>query len=76
MKRIALVLLVFALAFFLFTFIPELCKDSHPPGAWAAIGSIKTIAAAQEDYYRQSDPHTYAGSLACLGSGNERVVLH
>jgi len=36
----------------------------------AAIGALKTMAAAQTDYHNNSQPHTYTGILQCLGSGN------
>ncbi|MBN1549842.1 hypothetical protein JW979_00145, partial [bacterium] len=34
------------------------------------VNYLKTLAAAQTDYNNNSSPHTYTGSLACLGSGN------
>lgn len=50
--------------------IPSLLRSRMSANEAAAIGSLKTIAAAETDYNNNSSPHTYTGSLACLGSGN------
>lgn len=50
--------------------IPSLLRSRMSANEAAAIGSLKTIAAAQTDYNNNTAPHTYTGSLACLGSGN------
>ncbi len=51
------------------TAIPNLHRARMTANEAAAIGSCKTICAAQHDYNNNSSPHTYAGELNCLGSG-------
>ena len=50
--------------------IPSLLRSRMSANEAAAIGSLKTIAAAETDYNNNSSPHTYTGVLPCLGSGN------
>ena len=50
--------------------IPSLLRSRMSANEAAAIGSLKTLAAGQTDYNNNSSPHTYTGSLMCLGSGN------
>ncbi len=50
--------------------IPSLLRSRMSANEAAAIGSLKTIAAGETDYNTNSSPHTYTGTLACLGSGN------
>ena len=50
--------------------IPSLLRSRMSANEAAAIGSLKTLAAAETDYNNNSSPHTYTGSLDCLGSGN------
>lgn len=49
--------------------IPSLLRSRMSANEAAAVGSLKTLAAAQTDYNNNSSPHTYTASLACLGSG-------
>jgi type IV pilus assembly protein PilA len=49
--------------------IPSLLRSRMSANEAAAIGSLKTIAAAETDYNNNSSPHTYTGTLACLGTG-------
>jgi prepilin-type N-terminal cleavage/methylation domain-containing protein len=50
--------------------IPSLLRSRMSANEAAAQGGLKTIAAAETDYNNNSSPHTYTGTLACLGSGN------
>ena len=50
--------------------IPSLLRSRMSANEAAAIGSLKTLAAGETDYNNNSSPHTYTGSLVCLGSGN------
>ncbi|MBN1880324.1 prepilin-type N-terminal cleavage/methylation domain-containing protein [bacterium] len=50
--------------------IPSLLRSRMSANEAAAVGSLKTIAAAQTDYNNNSSPHTYSVDLLCLGSGN------
>ncbi len=50
--------------------IPSLLRSRMSANEAAAIGSLKTLAAGETDYNNNSQPHTYTGSLTCLGSGN------
>ena len=50
--------------------IPSLLRSRMSANEAAAVGSLKTIAAAQTDYNNNSSPHTYSVTLVCLGSGN------
>jgi type IV pilus assembly protein PilA len=50
--------------------IPSLLRSRMSSYEASAIGSLKTLAAAQTDYHNNSSPHTYTGALMCLGSGN------
>jgi len=50
--------------------IPSLLRSRMSANEAAAIGSLKTLAAGETDYNNNSQPHTYTGSLLCLGSGN------
>ncbi|MBN1297192.1 prepilin-type N-terminal cleavage/methylation domain-containing protein [bacterium] len=50
--------------------IPSLLRSRMSANEAAAIGSLKTLAAAQTDYNNNSSPHTYTDLLTCLGSGN------
>jgi type IV pilus assembly protein PilA len=49
--------------------IPSLLRSRMSANEAAAVGSLKTIAAAQTDYNNNSTPHSYTPELACLGSG-------
>ncbi len=49
--------------------IPSLLRSRMSANEAAAIGSLKTLAAAETDYNNNSSPHTYTGDLNCLGSG-------
>lgn len=49
--------------------IPSLLRSRMSANEACMIGSLKTIAAGQTDYNNNASPHTYTGSLACLGSG-------
>ena len=49
--------------------IPSLLRSRMSANEAAAIGSLKTLAAAETDYNNNSSPHTYTGDLLCLGSG-------
>ena len=49
--------------------IPSLLRSRMSANEAAAIGSLKTLAAGNTDYNNNSSPHTYTGSLSCLGSG-------
>lgn len=50
--------------------IPSLLRSRMSANEACAIGSLKTVAAAQTDYRNNSVPHTYTRELACLLSGN------
>ena len=50
--------------------IPSLLRSRMSANETAAIGSLKTLAAGNTDYNNNSSPHSYTGTLACLGSGN------
>lgn len=50
--------------------IPSLLRSRMSANETAAQGGLKTIAAGETDYNTNSTPHTYTGTLACLGSGN------
>ncbi len=49
--------------------IPSLLRSRMSANEAAAVGSLKTLAAAQTDYNNNSSPHTYTDALACLASG-------
>ncbi len=49
--------------------IPSLLRSRMSANEAAAIGSLKTLAAAETDYNNNSSPHTYTGFLDNLGSG-------
>ena len=49
--------------------IPSLLRSRMSANEACAIGSLKTLAAAQTDYNFNSVPHTYTRELACLASG-------
>ena len=36
----------------------------------SVVGGCKTVVGAQTDYNNNSNPHTYTGLFACLGSGS------
>ena len=48
--------------------IPSLLRSRMSANEAAAIGSLKTLAAAETDYNNNSSPHTYTGALECLGT--------
>ncbi|MBN2056259.1 prepilin-type N-terminal cleavage/methylation domain-containing protein [bacterium] len=50
--------------------IPSLLRSRMSANEAAAVGGLKTLAAAETDYNNNSLPHTYTGRLLCLGSGN------
>jgi len=49
--------------------IPSLLRSRMSANEAAAIGSLKTLAAAETDYNNNSSPHSYTGELFNLGSG-------
>lgn len=49
--------------------IPSLLRSRMSANEACAVGSLKTVAAAQTDYNNNSSPHTYTQELACLLSG-------
>ncbi len=50
--------------------IPNLLRARMSANEVTAIGSMKTLVAAQTDYHTNSTPHTFADNLMDLGSGN------
>jgi type IV pilus assembly protein PilA len=56
--------------------IPNLLRARMTANEVSAISSCKTICAAQHDYNNNSHPHTYTGSLMCLGSGTGAGGVH
>ncbi len=50
--------------------IPGLLRSRMTANEAASLGALKTMAAAETDYNNNTQPHTFTGSLTCLGSGN------
>mgnify|MGYP003572809539 CR=1 FL=1 len=49
--------------------IPSLLRSRMSANEAAAVGGLKTVAAAETDYNNNALPHTFTGSLADLGTG-------
>ena len=49
--------------------IPSLLRSRMSANEASAIGACKTVVGGETDYNNNSNPHTYMGTFACLGSG-------
>ncbi len=52
------------------TAIPNLLRARMTANEVSALTACKSLLSAQTDYNNNAFPHTYTGSLTCLGSGN------
>ena len=50
--------------------IPSLLRSRMSANEASAIGACKTIVGGETDYNNNSNPHSYMGTFACLGSGS------
>ena len=66
---IELLLVVAIIGILAATAIPNLHRARMTANEAGAVAACKSICAGQHDYNNNASPHTYTGSLTCLGSG-------
>ena len=67
---IELLLVVAIIGILAATAIPNLHRARMTANEAGAMAACKVICAGQHDYNNNASPHSYAMSVACLGSGN------
>jgi prepilin-type N-terminal cleavage/methylation domain-containing protein len=54
--------------------VPILLQQRITANQTSAVGGLKTLIAAQTDYFNQTIPHNFAGQLATLGAGETPYI--